>query len=460
MYLGIDIGSTSVKSVVLDVGRQKGYVLGRRESPGPGREREPHSCRIPAEKYYELVSGLLEEAMGMGYTVEGIIFSTQMHGFVLGDTYVSWQDTSCLKKNPDGISYLDELKEKISREDIRRTGVYLKPSLGLCNLYAILGEGNQGREEEIFTLGSYLIHRLTGRNCCHITNAAPWGLVDLETKDWDPELLRKLSFDRMRFPEIAREDTQVCGSFFCQGKEIKVFPDYGDQQVSVLGCGADCGDVIINAATAAQIIFMGDTEGRRWAPAGEIRPYFENTCYLTVSNMPSGRNLEVIAQFIQETVEYITGETYSNLRILEKMALAGQMGYGKSDGLAADIRFYPLPGWDRGGSITGITGENLHIAQAAYAVYENMADTYWKTIRETTAASQVKGIVFAGGVLWNTPVLCEIIRGKTGKPCRFSGGKDEVFYGLFRIACCLAEPGIALKDTGYGTLRLERGGDL
>ena len=135
-----------------------------------------------------------------------------MHGFVLGDTYVSWQDTSCLKKNPDGISYLDELKEKISREDMRRTGVYLKPSLGLCNLYAILGEGNQGREEEIFTLGSYLIHRLTGRNCCHITNAAPWGLVDLETKDWDPELLRKLSFDRMRFPEIAREDTQVCGS--------------------------------------------------------------------------------------------------------------------------------------------------------------------------------------------------------------------------------------------------------
>ena len=85
MYLGIDIGSTSVKSVVLDVGRQKGYVLGRRESPGPGREREPHSCRIPAEKYYELVSGLLEEAMGMGYTVEGIIFSTQMHGFVLGE---------------------------------------------------------------------------------------------------------------------------------------------------------------------------------------------------------------------------------------------------------------------------------------------------------------------------------------------------------------------------------------
>lgn len=76
---------------------------------------------------------------------QGIILSTQMHGFVLSDpdygpdVYISWQDARCLCPMPGtNGSYLAYLEKLISPDLMRSTGVYLKPALGMCNLFALI----------------------------------------------------------------------------------------------------------------------------------------------------------------------------------------------------------------------------------------------------------------------------------------------------------------------------------
>ena len=53
--------------------------------------------------------------------------------------------------------------------------------LFLCNLYALFRQGKleRGGEARVYTLGAYLIEKLTGNSVCHITNAAPMGFANI-----------------------------------------------------------------------------------------------------------------------------------------------------------------------------------------------------------------------------------------------------------------------------------------
>ena len=82
------------------------------------------------------------------------------------------------------------------------------------------------------------------------------------------------------------------------GYSLKIHPDYGDMQISITGSGIRAGDVVVNIATGAQVIRY-DTEFK--PREYEIRPYLEGSYLYTISNMPSGRNLDVLIRFIKET---------------------------------------------------------------------------------------------------------------------------------------------------------------
>ena len=51
---------------------------------------------------------------------------------------------------------MDSLAADISRQDMENHGVYIKPSLGLCNLYTLLEEEDLLRDGELFTLALIL----------------------------------------------------------------------------------------------------------------------------------------------------------------------------------------------------------------------------------------------------------------------------------------------------------------
>lgn len=451
--IAIDLGTSFIKSALIDV---PGRVV--TEKRGDGRTRMDAHLAIERAKqskciqrkedddsfHYEIsaaalfseVKGIIDAYLAEDPAVEGIVFSTQMHGFVLSgiagmdDTYVSWQDTRCLKKIPGSeLSYLDHLGTILSEDDMAPTGVMLKPALGLCNLYTLLQERNisDKRALSVSTLGSYIIHRLCGENVTHLTNAAPLGLVDLRVNEWSPSLLEKLGLCGIRLPRIVA-DLSPIGHYRSGGRIIRIFPDIGDQQAAVLGCAVEQGEIHVNVGTAAQLAMVES----RFVPGDyEVRPYFEGLYLNTVSRMPGGRNLDVLVALFAEVGREIFGDRDGAPKVWSY--LTSRCRDTDARGLSIDVGFYELPDRLADGSIDHIVKDNLTIQTVYAAALRNMARVYAQYGAVLNHSQPYRGrFIFAGGVAWNNPMLLEAVAAETGNKVALAPMKDEVFVGLAR----------------------------
>ncbi|HIU75515.1 MAG TPA: hypothetical protein IAC62_06515 [Candidatus Pelethocola excrementipullorum] len=435
-YIGIDLGSSFIKAVFLDL--DEGKVIAYRKHPTPRKEKNQNVnvFEIRASHIVDTVQALIDEFTSTYKDVEGVILSTQMHGFVYSvpnreDRYVSWQDMRCLDRMPQkDDSYLEWLQKEISPEQMERNGVYLKPSLGMCNLYTLLEEDEEmPRDGTLYTLGSYIIHSLTGNNVCHISNAAPLGIVDVASRCWDRKLLKELRMSNIKLPRLAQNDYEVCGTYNSNGCHLKVHPDYGDMQIAALGSQIGVGDIVVNVATAAQVIRYT----KEFYPGiYEIRPYLEDSYLYTISNMPSGRNLDVLVNFFREIVLDLTGEEV-DAQIVWKHIHEGRLHDG--EGLKVETGFYKNPFFSEGGAIYGITQNNMHIDTICHAAIVDMSNVYWHYIQRLGEAPEsIKRIICAGGVSWKTPELCQAIAEISGKKCQLSPIIDEALSGLYQVS--------------------------
>lgn len=435
-YIGIDLGSSFVKAVLMDL--EQGKIVAQNKMATPAKEpyMNPNYFEIRVQKLVRMVQQLID-----GYTeeypdIEGMIISTQMHGFVYSvpekeDMYISWQDMRCMNKmHGQEKTYLQWMEEEISPDEMKNHGVYFKPSLGVCNLYTLLDENpDLRRDGELYTLGSYVIYSLTGKNICHISNAAPLGMADVANHCWNKELLKFFHLENIHLPELSENDYGICGYYKSNGCSLKVHPDYGDMQIAIMGSGICEGDVVVNVATGAQVIRYD----REFLPGEyEIRPYFEKSYLYTISNMPSGRNLDVLIQFMKETVHKISGEEISAQNVWKTVHEAELC---KDDDLRVETSFYRNPYFPDGGAIRGITHANLHLETIFYAAFHDMAETYWHFIQQLgTDKEAIRRLVCAGGVNWKTPEIRQMLSQISKKECVLSPMADEALAGMYQLS--------------------------
>jgi glycerol kinase len=87
------------------------------------------------------------------------------------------------------------------------------------------------------TMDSWVIWNLTGLHLTDVTNASRTMLMNLETLDWDDELLELFGVPRVMLPEI-RSSSEVYGTTRADGPfgaEIPVAGDLGDQHAALVG---------------------------------------------------------------------------------------------------------------------------------------------------------------------------------------------------------------------------------
>lgn len=455
-YLGIDIGSSFIKVILFDIYDQKAifhYTL-------PSVERlnsdSIHKFELDANKIVNKVKEIINDALEKSENIDGILICTQMHGFVFDNKtnnqrYISWQDSRCANLMPkNNISYLEFLKRNISKVEMEKCGVYIKPSLGMCNLYTMLeSEEKLHKSGELFTMGSYIIYKLTGNNICHISNAAALGLVDIKNKTWDEKIIKKVGLENIELPQIAVTDTQVCGYYKLKGKNIKIYPDFGDQQTAVLGVMPTNNDVIINIATASQIAVISED----FNPGEyEVRPYFENKFINTISNMPGGRNLAVLTDFVREIILKFEHRDVSTKEVWD--VISNECNYDAKE-LYMNMDFYDTPSNTKGGSISNIRSYNLTVETLFSAAFKEMAQTYCNNTITLVGKDNYQGkIVFLGGVSWKNPMLMRYISDYMCRQYVLSSIPDEVFLGMFRIALVCAGVCSNLTDRQELTLKL------
>ena len=245
LYIGIDLGTSSVKLLLMD---EKGNIknIVSREYPlyfpKPG-----WSEQNPQDWYEQSIEGMKELLEGFDpKQVGGISFGGQMHGLVILDKEdqvirpaILWNDGRTTKE----CRYLNEEigKETLSAytANIAFTG-FTAPKL----LWVKENEPeNFARIEKIMLPKDYLAYRLTGVHCTDVSDASGMLLFDVKNRTWSEEMCEICGVRKEQLAGIY-ESYETVGTVLPETAEelgmtdhVKVAAGAGDNAAAAVGTG-------------------------------------------------------------------------------------------------------------------------------------------------------------------------------------------------------------------------------
>lgn len=376
--LAIDAGTTGVTALVVsDQGEiiARGYREFEQHFPQPGWvEHDP-------EQIWQATLSAVEQALGGKHQPSCIGITNQRETAVIWDRETLASPTKAIVWQDRRTSVFSaELNEKNKGDWIRkRTGLNIDPYFTASKFLwwkRNLPEIWQGVESGKFALGtidSYLVARLSGGSF-HITdasNASRTQLMDLETSDWDHELLEAFEIPQSALPTITScwgELAQTDPSAF-MGIELPITGMAGDQQAALFGqTGFDLGaskctygtGAFILTNTADQIVLSehGLLATVAWrSPEGDITYAAEGSVFVAGAAV----------QWLRDKLKIIT-------------SAADVEGLAQSVGTSDGAVFVPAltglgaPFWDSEirGSLLGLTRGTTD-AHIAFATLEGIA---------------------------------------------------------------------------------------
>lgn len=245
--LALDEGTTSARAAVYDAqGRRLSLVSSRVDTryPAPGWvEQEAEGiwlAQMQAAREAVERSGVRAHqmrAIGITNQRETTVVWERATGRPVGQAIV-WQ---CRRTAP----LCDELTSSGAAEMItRKTGLVVDPYFSATKLKWILDRVPDGRArardgELLFgTIDTWLVWKLTGGavHVTDVTNASRTMLMNLESGDWDPDLLDLFDVPRSMLPRIVASSGAVgaaAGEHL--GAEIPIAGLAGDQQAALFG---------------------------------------------------------------------------------------------------------------------------------------------------------------------------------------------------------------------------------
>lgn len=245
LYIGVDLGTSSVKLLLMD---EKGDIksIVTREYPlyfpKPG-----WSEQNPEDWYDGLVDGIKELTKDCDKTqIDGISFSGQMHGMVILDENDKVIRPAILWNDGRTQAECDYLNIEIGREKISSytanmalTG-FTAPKL----LWVRKNEpDNFARIKKVMLPKDYIAYKLSGVHCTDVSDASGMLLFDVKNKCWSKEMLEICGLKESQMAKVF-ESYQVVGTMTAQAaqdlglhEKVKVIAGGGDQAVASVGTG-------------------------------------------------------------------------------------------------------------------------------------------------------------------------------------------------------------------------------
>lgn len=431
-YIGIDIGSSSIKGGWLDV--RTGAITDVLTEPFP----EPIAglpaghFEIDPKPVVESVRTLIERILRRCGACDGIVTCSQMGGILLVDAegncamnYLSWRDQRTLEQHPSGMgTWFDVLKEKTTDRDFDLIGRELKPGGGSAVLFWLAEHGKLPQGKSLaMGLGDYVLAQL----CKTAPIAEPTlalGLVDLSRNDWHRPWFERLGFGGVEWPKLGSVDAWI-GKYSATSGEIPCYPAVGDHQAALFGTDLVEKELSVNASTGAQVSLLTDS----WQAGNyQTRPYFGNRYLNTITHLPAGRSLNGLVDLLTTLPDRAGLDLPDPWEIIRE-----ELGKTPRTDLQVDLAFFASAVGDRG-AITNVRLENLTVGDLFRASLTNMARNFSNAAQRLGDSSAWNQIVLSGGICQKLPLLRELIGNEIPGPQRSVQTSEETLLGLLKLA--------------------------
>jgi len=209
--------------------------------------------------------------------VKSIVFSCQMHGYVIGDKFMTWKNKGIIPKFIDSDFTL-------------KTGLYLRNDLPISNLYRQIYEDStlQNTTLRIKNISEALLD--ISFDCCSVEMQCGTGFYNIFEQKYIDEYIQAFKDEfgtTLLFDKIVSYN-QISGYI----KDVPCYPGCGDLQCALLGAGLN-DEISINMATGSQVSILLSEPDRTL----QTRPYF-GKWLKCITHIPSGRLLLMFQKFI------------------------------------------------------------------------------------------------------------------------------------------------------------------
>ncbi len=267
LFLGIDLGTSSIKLVVMnEVGEIKAtaggeYPLSFPKAGWAEQDPEDWADRMEASIHKLAEQCDLKE-------IQGISFGGQMHGLVLLDEKdtvirpaILWNDG----RTQEECDYLNKTvgREKISSytANMALTG-FTAPKLLWIRKHE---PENFARISKIMLPKDYLAYLLSGVHCTDVSDASGMLLMDVEHKCWSKEMLGLCGVREEQLAKI-HESYEVVGTIkksvaerFGLSENVKIIAGAGDNAAGAIGTGTTKdGMCIVSLGTSGTVFVACD----------------------------------------------------------------------------------------------------------------------------------------------------------------------------------------------------------
>lgn len=396
--IGIDIGTTTLCAVVLDLDEgiqlEKTIIPNKYIKSDKAWERIQDPDRI-CSCVEEMVCGYLDRyndisAIGMTGQMHGILY-TDICGKSLSPLY-TWQDKRGENIRIDGMDLFSYVENK--------TGYNIATGWGMTThiynqMHGLVPAGTTG----IKTIEDYVIGRLTGSESrwIHTSNAASFGLYDMKKGVFDEKALQTFRIEKDLLPKVSK-NVCIAGEY----KGIPVTLSVGDNQAGIAGAVQDMKDMIlINVGTSAQISIAAD-KIMHVNKSIEVRPYMDNDYIITGSALCGGCAYKVLEEFFRSYAAALGYEAVPQYEIMEKIVAEKEMNQEKLK--VSTLFMGTRDDADVRGSIHHITLDNFTPENLIYGFSEGVIlELYemYKTMMDHTNVSPSSIVILGSGIKKN-----------------------------------------------------------
>lgn len=267
MYLGIDIGTSELKALIVNT---QGEIVASQHATLSVQRPHPHWAEQEPERWWQACCEVLAELRHhfpqAWAEIRAIGLSGQMHGAVLLDAggrvlrpCILWNDTRSAPQC--------ERLAKHHPRMIAISGNMIMHGFTAPKLCWVAEHEPEifSRIDKVLLPKDYLRWRLTGRFVTEPSDAAGTLWLDVSRRDWSDELLAITGLKRSQMPELV-EGSAVSGhlqptlaSEWGLSTLVKVAGGGGDNAASAVGVGAvNAGDAFISLGTSGVIFVVND----------------------------------------------------------------------------------------------------------------------------------------------------------------------------------------------------------